>query len=297
MHTHLLELESEAIFILREVVACFEKPVLLFSGGKDSIVLAHLAKKAFFPEEIPFPFLHIDTGYNFPETIEFRDKIVRKLRVKLLVGDVAKAIEEGWLAEPQDKLTGRNKLQSDVLKQMIESYGFQAAIGGARRDEEKARAKERIFSIRENRGGWNPDNQSPEMWNLYNANLKQGCHFRVFPLSDWTERDVWDYILEERIEIPPIYLAHRRAVVEINGQLLAYSPLFFDKDIHTIIKKKVRCRTIGDMPTTGMWLSSASTLTEIIQEIDQSDRTERGARLDDQSSSFSMEDRKRDGYF
>ena len=297
MHKHLLELESEAIFILREVVACFDRPVLLFSGGKDSIVLTHLAKKAFSPGKIPFPFLHIDTGYNFPETINFRDQLIEELGVKLLVGSVEDAIYEGWLKEPKDKLSGRNRLQSAVLKQMILLNGVQAAIGGARRDEEKARAKERIFSIRYREGGWKPEEQAPELWSIFNTNLASDNHFRIFPLSDWTERDIWEYILAEEINIPSLYFAHNRKVVDWEGQLLPYDPTFFDAEQQPPFEQLVRCRTIGDMPTTGLWRSKATNVLEIIKEIDEADRTERGARLDDQSSSSSMEDRKKDGYF
>lgn len=297
MNKHLLELESEAIFILREVVASFDTPVLLFSGGKDSIVLAHLAKKAFYPGKIPFPFLHIDTGYNFPETIDFRDELVKELGVKLLVGSVEAAIFEGWLQEPMDKFIGRNRLQSEVLKQMVVVHGIQAAIGGARRDEDKARAKERIFSIRSKDGGWQPEEQSPELWSIFNTNLSVGQHFRIFPLSDWTERDIWDYILEEKIKIPTLYFTHKREVIELSGQLFPYFVTLHGERQKETMELKVRCRTIGDMPTTGMWESNATTIPEIIRELDEADITERGLRLDDKTSQSSMEDRKKDGYF
>ncbi len=297
MNKHLVELESEAIFILREVVASFDRPVLLFSGGKDSIVLAHLAKKAFYPAKIPFPFLHIDTGYNFPETIAFRDDLVQKLGVKLLIGSIEAALFEGWLQEPIDKFIGRNRLQSDVLKQMIVVNAIQVAIGGARRDEDKARAKERIFSIRSKDGGWNPENQSPELWSIFNPNLHVGQHFRVFPLSDWTERDIWDYILEENIKVPSLYFAHKRKVVDLNGQLFPYFPTLEGERKSKVFEQTVRCRTIGDMPTTGMWKSNAATIPDIIKELDAANITERGLRLDDKNSESSMEDRKKDGYF
>ena len=297
MNKHLLELESEAIFILREVVASFDKPALLFSGGKDSIVLAHLAKKAFYPGKIPFPFLHIDTGYNFPETIAFRDELVKEFGIELLIGSVEAAIFSGWLREPVDKFIGRNRLQSDVLKQMIVVHGIQAAIGGARRDEDKARAKERIFSIRSKDGGWNPEEQSPELWSIFNPNLHEGQHFRIFPLSDWTERDVWDYILAENIKVPSLYFAHKRKVIDLYGQLFPYFPILFEGSEQDIIELTVRCRTIGDMPTTGMWKSNASSIEDVIKELDGADMTERGLRLDDKTSQSSMEDRKKDGYF
>ncbi|MGB1218276.1 MAG: sulfate adenylyltransferase subunit CysD [Flavobacteriales bacterium] len=295
--THLEELESEAIFVMREVAAQFEKPCLLFSGGKDSIVLVHLAKKAFWPMKIPFTLVHVDTGHNFEETIEFRDKLVEDLGLNLIVGMVQDAIDAGEVTEEKGFNASRNKLQTNTLLKTIESNMFDAAIGGARRDEEKARAKERFFSHRDEFGQWDPKNQRPELWNIFNGKKNYGDHFRVFPISNWTEMDVWQYILRENIQVPSIYFSHTRDVFWRDGIYLAYAPFITLKETEKVEEKQVRCRTIGDMTCTGVTESSASNLEEIIQEISAARTTERGLRADDKRSEAAMEDRKKDGYF
>ena len=295
--THLKEIEAEAIYILREVAAQFEKPVLLFSGGKDSIVLTHLAYKAFYPAKIPFPLLHIDTGHNFEETIQYRDDMVEKLGATLVVGSVQESIDTGRVKEETGYNASRNKLQTVTLLDTIEKYKFDAAIGGARRDEEKARAKERVFSHRDEFGQWNPKNQRPELWNIFNGKKNMGEHFRVFPISNWTEMDVWQYILQENIEMPSIYFTHERKVFFRDGQWLAAESCMTLKPTETAEVRQVRCRTIGDISCTGLALSEAHTLEDIIEEIAATRVTERGSRADDKRSETAMEDRKKSGYF
>lgn len=295
--THLKELEAESVYILREVAAQFEKPVLLFSGGKDSIVVTHLAYKAFYPSKIPFPLLHIDTGHNFRETIEYRDNLVQKLGATLVVGSVQESIDKGRVKEESGYDASRNKLQTTTLLDTIEAYKFDAAIGGARRDEEKARAKERIFSHRDEFGQWNPKNQRPELWNIFNGHKNIGEHFRVFPISNWTEMDVWQYILQENIEMPSIYFTHERNVFYRDGQWLAAEECMKIRPTEVVERKKVRCRTIGDISCTGLALSEAHTLEDIIEEIAATRVTERGSRADDKRSETAMEDRKKSGYF
>ena len=294
---HLRELESESIFIMREVAAQFENPVLMFSGGKDSILMVHLAMKAFHPARIPFPLLHIDTGHNFPETIEYRDQLVKKLGVKLIVGSVQQAIDEGLVVEEKGVNASRNSLQTTTLLDALEKGKFDAALGGARRDEEKARAKERFFSHRDEFGQWDPKNQRPELWNLFNAKKHYGEHFRVFPISNWTELDVWQYLAMEKVELPSLYFAHKRKVFERDGILLADSEFIPKKANEEVKELMVRCRTIGDVTCTGVWLSKASSIEEIIEEIATTRMTERGGRTDDKRSETSMEDRKKLGYF
>ncbi len=296
---HLQKLESEAIFIFREVAAQFERPALLFSGGKDSIVLAILAQKAFHPASIPFPFIHIDTGHNFPETIEFRDTFIKKLGVRLIVGSVQHSIDTGRVQEETGRYASRNLLQITTLLDTIREYKFDAAIGGGRRDEEKARAKERFFSHRNEFGQWDPKNQRPELWDLYNGRKNLGEHFRVFPLSNWTELDIWQYVLQENIEVPRIYLSHKRDCIIRDGVIYAYSPyLNLDANEKKNIKPMiVRCRTVGDMTCTGLTQSKASSIKEIVDEIAQSRNSERISRGDDLRSENSMEDRKKEGYF
>ena len=295
--THLKELESEAIYVIREIAAQFEKPVLLFSGGKDSIVMAHLAYKAFYPSPIPFPFLHIDTGHNFVETIEFRDELVERLGVKLIVGSVQQSIDEGRAIEEKGYNASRNKLQTVTLLDTLEKYKFDAALGGARRDEEKARAKERFFSHRDEFGQWDPKNQRPELWNIFNGKKNLGEHFRVFPISNWTEMDVWQYIYLERIPLPSLYYTHERKVFERDGVWLAHYPFMQLKPDEKVVTKRVRCRTIGDITCTGLTLSTANSIEDIIDEIASSRVTERGGRADDKRSEAAMEDRKKAGYF
>jgi sulfate adenylyltransferase subunit 2 len=295
--THLKELESESIYIIREVAAQFERPALLFSGGKDSIVMAHLAGKAFRPAGIPFPFLHIDTGHNFQETIDYRDALVDRLGVRLIVGHVQDAIDAGRVTEETGYDASRNKLQTVTLLDMIESNRFDAALGGARRDEEKARAKERIFSHRDEFGQWNPKNQRPELWNIFNGRKQQGEHFRIFPLGNWTEMDVWQYILQEAIPLPSLYFTHEREVFERDGIWLAHVPYIRLRPKETVVRRRVRCRTVGDVTCTGLTLSEANTTEEIINEIASSRTTERGGRSDDRRSEAAMEDRKKAGYF
>jgi sulfate adenylyltransferase subunit 2 len=295
--THLKELESEAIYVLREVAAQFERPVLLFSGGKDSIVLVHLARKAFFPARIPFPLLHIDTGHNFEETLEFRDRLVKTVNARLLVGSVQESINNGRAVEEKGINASRNVLQTVTLLDAIESHKFDAAIGGARRDEEKARAKERFFSHRDAFGQWDPKNQRPELWYIFNGKKRMGEHFRVFPISNWTEMDVWQYILAENIDLPSIYFTHERDVFFRDGIWLAAAPFMEMKPTEKVEFRKVRCRTVGDISCTGLTLSTADSVEDIIQEIAATRVTERGGRYDDKRSEAAMEDRKKEGYF
>ncbi len=294
---HLKELEAESIFIMREVAAQFENPVLMFSGGKDSILMVHLAHKAFFPARIPFPLLHIDTGHNFDETIQFRDELVERLGAKLIVGSVQEAIDSGMVTEEKGVNASRNGLQTGVLLESLEKGKYDAALGGARRDEEKARAKERFFSHRDEFGQWDPKNQRPELWNLFNGKHHIGEHFRVFPISNWTELDVWQYLAMEEVPLPSLYFAHKRPVFNRDGVLLADSEFIMKKDGEEIYEETVRCRTIGDMTCTGVWKSEAATVEDIIQEIATTRMTERGGRTDDKRSETSMEDRKKKGYF
>ena len=295
--THLRELESEAIFVIREIAAQFERPVLLFSGGKDSIILFHLAKKAFYPGKIPFPLMHIDTGHNFNETISFRDKLIKESGEKLIVKYVQDSINKGTAVEEKGSNSSRNGLQTVTLLEGLEEEKFDAAMGGARRDEEKARAKERFFSHRDEFGQWDPKNQRPELWNIFNGKKNLGEHFRVFPISNWTEMDVWQYILMENIELPSLYFAHKRDVVNREGVLLAKNDFITLKDNESYQNKLIRCRTIGDMTCTGVAESSASSLEEIIEEVSATRVTERGGRTDDKRSEAAMEDRKKQGYF
>jgi sulfate adenylyltransferase subunit 2 len=295
--THLEQLESEAIFILRETAAQFERPGLLFSGGKDSIVMAHLAAKAFSPAKIPFPFVHVDTGHNFPETIAFRDSFVKKTGVQLIVGYVQSSIDKGTAVEETGPNASRNALQSVTLLETIEKESLDACLGGGRRDEEKARAKERFFSHRDAFGQWDPKNQRPELWNLFNGRKSQGENFRIFPLSNWTEMDVWQYAKIENIELPNLYFTHEREVVDRNGSLLAVSDFVTPRDNESPTVETVRFRTIGDATCTGAVLSKASNLDEVIAEVAASRVTERGSRADDRRSEAAMEDRKKQGYF
>jgi sulfate adenylyltransferase subunit 2 len=282
---------------MRETAAQFENPVLMFSGGKDSLTMVHLARKAFYPARVPFPILHVDTGHNFPETIEFRDNLVDEMDLDLIVRTVQETIDSGRAREEQGPNASRNELQIVTLLDTIEEFGFDAALGGARRDEEKARAKERFFSHRDRFGQWDPKNQRPELWNLYNGRNNQGEHFRVFPLSNWTELDVWQYIDQEDLDIPSLYLAHEREVFERDGVLLAKNPYLDIKDDEEVVTKSVRFRTIGDMTCTGAVESTAETVSEVIEEVATTQQAERGARADDQRSEAHMEDRKRQGYF
>lgn len=295
--THLRELEAESIYVLREVAAQFERPVLLFSGGKDSIVMTHLAYKAFYPSKIPFPLLHIDTGHNFAETIEYRDMLVEKLGATLIVGSVQESINNGRVREETGFYASRNKLQTTTLLDALAEGKYDAALGGARRDEEKARAKERFFSHRDEFGQWDPKNQRPELWNIFNGRKNMGEHFRVFPISNWTEMDVWQYILLEGIEMPSIYYTHEREVFLRDGQWLAAEPCMTLKPSEKVETRRVRCRTIGDISCTGLTLSEANSLEDIIDEIAASRITERGGRADDRRSEAAMEDRKKEGYF
>ncbi|MBX7225254.1 MAG: sulfate adenylyltransferase subunit CysD [Chitinophagales bacterium] len=295
--THLRELEAESIFVLREVAAQFENPVLLFSGGKDSIVCLHLARKAFYPANVPFPLLMIDTGHNFPETVDFIHKTVETLGVRLIVASVQDAIDRGLVTEEKGINASRNALQTVPLLEAIEKNKFDAAIGGARRDEEKARAKERFFSHRDEFGQWDPKNQRPELWNLFNGKKSFGEHFRVFPISNWTEMDVWQYILLEKIELPSLYFSHKRNVFERDGSYLAVSEHIPMKPEEKEEELIVRFRTIGDMSCTGAVLSEATSIEDIIQEVATSRVTERGTRADDKRSEAAMEDRKKAGYF
>jgi len=291
-------LESEAIHVMREVAAEFERPVLLFSGGKDSIVMLALAERAFWPARIPFPVMHVDTGHNFDEVIEFRDRRAAELGVRLIVASVQDSIDAGRVVEETGRWASRNKLQTTTLLDAIAEHRFDAVFGGARRDEEKARAKERVFSFRDEFGQWDPKNQRPELWSLYNTRIRRGEHIRVFPLSNWTELDVWHYITREELEIPGIYFAHRRSVFERDGILLADHPYTNRADHESVFEVTVRYRTVGDITCTGAVESTAATLAEVITEIAATRITERGqTRADDRASEAAMEDRKREGYF
>jgi sulfate adenylyltransferase subunit 2 len=295
--SHLQQLESEAIFIMREVAAQFERPALLFSGGKDSIVLVRLAQKAFSPARIPFPLLHIDTGHNFPETLDFRDRLVERIDARLVVKLVQDTIDQGRVAEEKGANASRNALQTVTLLDALEELEIEAALGGARRDEEKARAKERFFSHRDEFGQWDPKNQRPELWNLFNGYKQIGEHFRVFPLSNWTEMDVWQYIAKEDLEIPSIYFSHDREVINRSGALLANTECVTVQPNESVETRRVRFRTVGDMTCTGAVESDASSLSDIIQEVAAARQTERGTRADDKRSETAMEDRKKQGYF
>ncbi|MCG2616344.1 sulfate adenylyltransferase subunit CysD [Terrimonas sp. NA20] len=295
---YLEQLEAESIFIFREIAAQFEKPALLFSGGKDSITLVHLARKAFAPGKIPFPLVHIDTGHNFPEALAFRDQLAAEVNANLVVRKVEDTIRERKLTEQKGKFASRNWLQTYTLLDTIEEFGFDACIGGARRDEEKARAKERIFSVRDEFGQWNPKLQRPELWNLYNGRIHKGENVRVFPISNWTELDIWNYIRKEKIELPSIYFAHDREVLVHEGQLIAISEFIQIEDTDTVVNKTVRYRTVGDMTCTAAVESSASTLDDVINEITAARISERGeTRIDDRVTEAAMEDRKKNGYF
>jgi sulfate adenylyltransferase subunit 2 len=291
-------LEAESIHIMREVAAEFERPVLLFSGGKDSIVMLALAERAFAPARIPFPVMHVDTGHNFPEVLEFRDRRVAEAGARLVVASVQESIDAGRVSEETGRWASRNRLQTTTLLDAITEHQFDAVFGGARRDEEKARAKERVFSFRDEFGQWDPKNQRPELWNLYNTRIRRDEHIRVFPISNWTELDVWEYIAREHLEIPTIYYAHPRRVFERDGILLADSPYVIRADDEPVFDASVRYRTVGDMTCTGAVESTASTVAEVIAEIAVTRITERGqTRADDRTSEAAMEDRKREGYF
>ncbi|MFH1289919.1 MAG: sulfate adenylyltransferase subunit CysD [Nanoarchaeota archaeon] len=294
---HLKELESEAIYCIREAVAQFETPVLLFSGGKDSLVLLHLARKAFWPAKIPFPVMHIDTGHNFPETLKFRDDLIKKLGLNFIVRKVQESIDKGRVIEEKGELPSRNSLQTITLLDAIKEFKFEVALGGGRRDEEKARAKERFFSHRDAFGQWDPKNQRPELWNLFNGRKNNGEHFRVFPLSNWTELDIWQYINLEKLSLPSLYFSHSKKCIERDGTILAHSPFIPLKKNEIPKEMRVRFRTIGDMTCTGGVLSEANSVQDIIKEIAISKIGERGSRFDDMRSESAMEDRKREGYF
>jgi sulfate adenylyltransferase subunit 2 len=295
---YLEQLEAESIHIFREIAGQFERPLLLFSGGKDSITLVHLARKAFAPAKIPFPLMHIDTGHNFPEALQFRDDLVREVGATLIVRKVEDTINQKKLAEPKGKFASRNWLQTYTLLDAIEELKCDACIGGGRRDEEKARAKERIFSVRDEFGQWNPKLQRPELWNIYNGRIHKGENVRAFPISNWTELDVWNYVRNENIALPSIYFAHERDVIEHEGQLVAVSPFIRLDDSDVIVKKKVRYRTVGDMTCTAAVESNAETLDEVINEIILTRISERGeTRIDDKVTEAAMEDRKKNGYF
>jgi sulfate adenylyltransferase subunit 2 len=293
---YLEELESEAIFILREVAAQFQNPVILFSGGKDSIVVTHLARKAFYPAKIPFALMHIDTGHNFPETIEFRDRLIADLGARIIVGSVQQSIDQGRVRE-KGKHASRNVLQTTTLLDTIEKLKIDCAIGGGRRDEEKARAKERFFSHRDDFGQWDPKNQRPELWNLFNGKYFPGEHFRAFPISNWTEMDVWNYLQKEQIAIPSLYFAHERLVIWRNNSWIPVSEHITLEENEIPVKKLIRFRTLGDITITGGIESDANTMEKIIAEVSAIRQTERGNRADDKRSESSMEDRKREGYF
>jgi sulfate adenylyltransferase subunit 2 len=296
--SHLEALESEAIHIMREVAAERERPVLLFSGGKDSIVLLRLAEKAFRPAKFPFPVMHVDTGHNFPEVVEFRDRLVAELGERLVVASVQESIDRGRVVDQTGPRASRNQLQTTTLLDAIEEHGFDAAMGGARRDEERARAKERIFSFRDDFGQWNPRAQRPELWNLYNGRIRKGEHIRVFPISNWTELDVWQYIATEGLELPPIYFSHERDVFRRDGMLYAVSEFVERLPGEEPFRASVRFRTVGDMTCTGGVMSEAATIDEVVTEIAATRVTERGeTRADDRVSDAAMEDRKRAGYF
>jgi sulfate adenylyltransferase subunit 2 len=296
--SHLETLEAESIHIFREVAAEFERPVLLFSGGKDSIVLLRLAEKAFRPGRFPFPVMHVDTGHNFPEVIEFRDRLMDQIGERLIVASVQDSIDQGRVTEETGPRASRNRLQTTTLLDAIAEHGFDAAFGGARRDEERARAKERVFSFRDDFGQWEPKRQRPELWSLYNGRIRKGEHVRVFPISNWTELDVWQYIAQEKLEVPPIYFAHNRQVFERDGMLYALSPHVQLIDGETPFETSVRYRTVGDMTCTGAVRSLATTLPDVVAEIAATRITERGeTRADDRVTEAAMEDRKREGYF
>ncbi len=295
--SHLQELEAESIYVIREVAAQFENPVLLFSGGKDSIVCFHLAKKAFWPAKVPFPLMHVDTGHNFSETIDFRDKLIEKSGARLIVASVQKAIDEGKLVEETGVNASRNGLQTSVLLEAIVEHSFDCAMGGARRDEEKARAKERFFSHRDDFGQWDPKNQRPELWNLFNGRKNVGEHFRAFPISNWTEMDIWQYILNEKIELPSLYFSHQRDVFERDGTLLSKTDFIQTKENEIVENRTIRFRTIGDATCTGAVPSEAASIEDIINEVAATRTTERGGRADDKRSEAAMEDRKKEGYF
>ena len=296
--TQLRELEAESIHIIREVAAEFERPVLLFSGGKDSAVMLHLANKAFWPCRLPFPIMHIDTGHNFDEVLDYRDRRVAELDARLIVASVQASIDAGRVVEETGPRASRNRLQTTTLLDAIEEHRFDAVFGGARRDEEKARAKERVFSFRDEFGQWDPKNQRPELWQLYNGRLRRGEHIRVFPLSNWTELDIWEYVAEEDIELPTIYYAHRRQVFDRDGMWLAITPFIELLEREQVVEKTVRFRTVGDATCTGAVESHADTIAKVIAEVAASRITERGAtRADDRISEAGMEDRKRQGYF
>ena len=294
---YLEELEAEAVYVLREAFAQFQHPCILFSGGKDSIVVTHLAAKAFAPGPIPFSLLHIDTGHNFPETLQFRDKLAERLNVRLVIGKVEDSIQRQTALEENGPNANRNRAQSITLLESMESFGFDAAIGGGRRDEEKARAKERFFSHRDAFGQWDPKNQGPEIWHLYNGRLNQGEQFRVFPISNWTELDVWEYIQKENILLPSLYFAHQRPCVKRKESILAQSSYLVPHDTDELLDLTVRFRTIGDMTISGAMISTASTVADIIAELKEMNQSERGSRADDFRSESSMEDRKKEGYF
>lgn len=295
--THIKLLEAESMFIIREVAAQFERPALLFSGGKDSIVMLHLARKAFYPSPIPFPLMHIDTGHNFVETLVYRDDLVEKINAKLIVGLVQDSIDKGRVTEETGYNASRNVLQTVTLLDTIEEHKIDAAMGGARRDEEKARAKERFFSHRDEFGQWDPKNQRPELWNIFNGKKKIGEHFRVFPLSNWTEMDIWQYILHENIEMPSLYFSHDRECFVRDGVIYACSDFMKLKPTEKKEMMHVRFRTIGDMTCTGATLSTANTVEDIVEEVAATRVTERGSRIDDRRSEAAMEDRKKEGYF
>jgi sulfate adenylyltransferase subunit 2 len=295
--SHLDQLEAEAIFVLRETAAQFQNPALLFSGGKDSIVMAWLARKAFWPARMPLPLVHIDTGHNFPETMTYRDEFVDMLGARLVVGSVQKSIDTGRVVEEKGPNASRNRLQTTTLLDTIEEHQYDAALGGGRRDEEKARAKERFFSHRDDFGQWDPKNQRPELWNLFNGRKHTGEHFRVFPLSNFTEMDIWMYIKRENIPLPSLYFAHEREVLERNGAILAVGEFVEPRDGETVERKRIRFRTMGDATITGAIESDAVTLDQIIEEVAAARQTERGNRADDKRSETSMEDRKKEGYF
>jgi len=295
--THIKELESEAIYIMREVASQFENPVLLFSGGKDSIVCAHIARKAFYPAKIPFPLMHVDTGHNFPETIAFRDQFIEKIGARLIVASVQDSIDQGKVVEEKGFNASRNGLQTVTLLDAIEEHKFDAALGGARRDEEKARAKERFFSHRDEFGQWDPKNQRPELWNIFNGMKHFGENFRVFPISNWTEMDVWQYILAENIELPSLYFSHQRECFVRDGVIMSTSEFIPQREEELTEEMQVRFRTIGDMTCTGAVESDADSLEKIIEEVAATRTTERGTRSDDKRSEAAMEDRKKQGYF
>jgi sulfate adenylyltransferase subunit 2 len=296
--SHLEALEAESIHILREVAAEFERPVLLFSGGKDSVVMLRLAEKAFWPCPLPFPVMHVDTGHNFPEVIAFRDRLVADLGARLVVASVQEAIDSGLVREETGPRASRNRLQTAALLAALEEHGFDAAFGGARRDEEKARAKERVYSFRDEFGQWDPKNQRPELWSLFNGRHRQGEHIRVFPISNWTELDIWQYVAEEGIDLPSIYFSHKREVFERDGMLLAVSEFVTVMDHEEVFTKTVRYRTVGDASCTGAVESGAVSVADVIAEVASTRVTERGAtRADDRTSEAAMEDRKREGYF